>query len=142
MPVSGSLGTMAVLLFETALGGLALLWVAPLWGVVRPGFFKLAGSVLVACAAIAWATGRSAISHVGWTAYAGQTPPSSSPATLAVNLLGVFALAMAGWYVVVWAGWAPRPQPAATAPAKDGTDPAGPAAAAGPVPRTGGGRAL
>ena len=28
---------MVVLLLEAAVGGLALLWVAPLWGVVRPG---------------------------------------------------------------------------------------------------------
>jgi hypothetical protein len=130
MPVSGSLGTMAVLLFETALGGLALLWVAPLWGVVRPGFFKLAGSVLVACAAIAWVTGRSALGDAGWTAYAGEPAPTSDPAALAVTFLGVFALVMAVWYGLLWAGWAPRPRPAA---AKDG---------AAPAPAAGGGRAL
>jgi hypothetical protein len=131
MPVSGSLGTMAVLLFETALGGLALLWVAPLWGVVRSGFFKLVGSVLVACAAIAWATGRSALGAVGWTSYS-PAGPAVSYADLAVTFLGVFALVMGVWYALLWAGWAPRPRPAAAA-AKDG---------AAPAPATGGGRAL
>jgi hypothetical protein len=130
MPVSGSLGTMAVLLFETALGGLALLWVAPLWGVVRPGFFKLVGSVLVACAAIAWATGRSALGDAGWTSYS-PAGPAVSYADLAVTFLGVFALVMGVWYALLWAGWAPRPRPAAAA--KDG---------AAPAPATGGGRAL
>ena len=48
----GPAGVLTVVLYETALGGLALLWLAPLWGVVRPGFFKLAGATVLACAAL------------------------------------------------------------------------------------------
>ena len=87
----GSLGTMAVLLFETALGGLVLLWVTPLWGVVRPGFFKLAGAVQVTCAGLAWATGRAALAGQGGAARA------------AVAILGLFALASAAWQVLLYA---------------------------------------
>ncbi len=50
----GPAGVLTVVLYETALGGLALLWLAPLWGVVRPGFFKLAGGTALACAVLAW----------------------------------------------------------------------------------------
>jgi hypothetical protein len=106
--VRGSLGTLAVLLFETALGGLALLWLTPLWGVVRPGFFKLTGAVLVACAGLAWWTARAAHIDVGWTAYEGEPIPFNAVAQ-AVTLLGVFAAVTAVWYVLVWAGWAPTP---------------------------------
>jgi hypothetical protein len=83
---------MAVLLFETAFGGLALLWVSPLWGVVRPGFFKLVGAVLVVCAGLAWLTGRSALAGGG------------GADARAVDLLGIFALATLVWQVLLWAG--------------------------------------
>ena len=80
-----------VLLLEAAVGGLALLWVAPLWGVVRPGFFKLAGAVITVCAACAWAAGRSALDGAG------------GRAELAVQALGVFALAAVAWQVLLYA---------------------------------------
>lgn len=88
----GSLGTMAVLLFETAFGGLALLWAAPLWGTVRAGFFKLAGAVIVACAALAWASARGAADAV-------ETDAAAS----AVTALGVFAAATLVWQVLLYA---------------------------------------
>src|SRR4051794_25042218 len=110
---------MAVLLFEIALGGLALLWVTPLWGVVRPGFFKLVGAVLVACAGLSWYTASAArAADVAWTASGG---PGAAAAVLsdaeamlraggrAVALLGVFAVVVLAWYVLVWLGWAPTP---------------------------------
>jgi hypothetical protein len=104
----GSLGTMAVVLFETALGGLALLWLTPLWGVVRPGFFKLAGAVLVVCAVLAWSTARAALAEVGWISYQGAAPPPD-PTGPAVAWLGAFTAVTALWYVLVWLGWAPTP---------------------------------
>src|SRR3989442_11121076 len=105
---------MAVLLFETALGGLALLWVTPLWGVVRPGFFKLAGAVLVACAALAWYTGsgaHAADAASGWTAYPEATVAAAAAGGRAVTLLGAFTVIALAWYALVWLGWAPRPAP-------------------------------
>jgi hypothetical protein len=56
--VHGPAGVVTVVLYETALGGLGLLWLAPLWGVVRPGFFKLAGATVLGCATLAWLAGR------------------------------------------------------------------------------------
>jgi hypothetical protein len=88
--VRTSLGTMVVLLLEVAVGGLALLWVAPLWGVVRPGFFKLAGAVITACAICAWAAGRSALGGTGGTAQG------------AVQALGVFALMTLAWQALLY----------------------------------------
>ena len=69
----GPAGVPTVVLYETALGGLALLWLAPLWGVVRPGFFKLAGATALACAALAWLAGRAA--PVKLARQAGHWPP-------------------------------------------------------------------
>jgi hypothetical protein len=123
--VRGSLGTMAVLLFETALGGLALLWVTPLWGVVRHGFFKLAGAVLVSCAGLAWFTADAAHIDRGWTVYDQPIPPD--PTGPAVALLGVFAAVTLVWYVLVWLGWAPTPA-------------ARPKGAPAPAPASGGAR--
>ena len=135
----GSLGTMAVLLFETALGGLALLWLTPLWGVVRPGFFKLVGAVLVACAALAWGTGSSA--HAAdvaprWTAYPGATVAAASAGGRAVLFLGAFTLIALAWYALVWLGWAPTPAARPRARAAGGEVGAAPATA----PTAGGAR--
>lgn len=41
---------LAVVLLEIALGSLALLWVTPVWGVVKRGFFLLVGYTAAACA--------------------------------------------------------------------------------------------
>lgn len=80
-----------MVLFETALGGLALLWLAPLWGVVRPGFFKLAGATVLVCAALAWLTSRGELSRAGATGRAASL------------WLGVFVLAVLLWQVLLYA---------------------------------------
>ena len=80
-----------MVLFETALGGLALLWLAPLWGVVRPGFFKLVGATVLACAALAWLTSRGELSQAGATGRAASL------------WLGVFVLAVLVWQVLLYA---------------------------------------
>ncbi|HEV8571916.1 MAG TPA: hypothetical protein VGR49_02560 [Actinomycetota bacterium] len=41
------------MLAETAAGAAAVLWVAPLWGAVKRGFFILTGTVAFGCAALA-----------------------------------------------------------------------------------------
>ncbi len=87
----GPAGVLTVVLFETALGVLALVWVAPLWGVVRPGFFKLVGATVAACAALAWLTGRGELGRAGASGRA------------AALWLGVFALAVVAWQVLVYA---------------------------------------
>jgi hypothetical protein len=89
--VHGPAGVLTVVLYETALGGLALLWLAPLWGVVRPGFFKLAGGTALVCAALAWLAGRGGLAGAGAT---GRT---------AALWLGVFAAALLVWQVLLYA---------------------------------------
>jgi hypothetical protein len=89
--VRGPTGVLTVVLFETALGSLALLWLAPLWGVVRPGFFKLVGATVLACAALAWVTGRGELSQAGATGRGASL------------WLGAFALAVLLWQVLLYA---------------------------------------
>ena len=87
----GPAGVLTVVLYETALGGLALLWLAPLWGVVRPGFFKLAGATVLACAVLAWLAGRGELAAAGATG------------RMAALWLGVFAAAVLVWQVLLYA---------------------------------------
>jgi len=89
--VHGPAGVLTVVLYETALGSLALLWVAPLWGVVRAGFFKLVGATVAACAALAFFVGRGELHLAGASGRA------------AAVWLGVFALAVLAWQVLVYA---------------------------------------
>lgn len=87
----GPTGVLTVVLFETALGSLALLWLAPLWGVVRPGFFKLVGATVLACAALAWVTSRGELSQAGATGHTASL------------WLAAFALAVLLWQVLLYA---------------------------------------
>lgn len=49
----GPAGVLSTLLFETAFGSLLTLVVAPVWGVVKRGFFLLVGWTVVVCASLA-----------------------------------------------------------------------------------------
>jgi hypothetical protein len=89
--LQGPAPVLAVVLFEIALGSLALLWVAPLWGVVRPGFFKLVGATVVACALLAFAAGRTELEAAG------------ADGRAAARWLGAFALAVLAWQVLLYA---------------------------------------
>jgi hypothetical protein len=89
--VQGPAPVLAVVLFEIALGSLALLWVAPLWGVVRPGFFKLVGATVMACAGLAFVAGHSELEAAG------------ADGRAAARWLSVFALAVLVWQVLVYA---------------------------------------
>jgi hypothetical protein len=51
--MEGPSGLIAVVLAETAAGGAAFLWLTPLWGRVRRGFFVLTGSVVLGCELLA-----------------------------------------------------------------------------------------
>jgi hypothetical protein len=111
--VSGPSGVIAVVLFEVALGSLALLWVAPLWGVVRPGFFKLVGATVLACAALAWLAGHGALEAAG---------PDGRAAG---RWLAVFAVAVLLWQALVYARVGSRPTVGAAVPAATAPPPAG-----------------
>ena len=52
--MKGSAGVMALVSAETVAGSSALLWLSPLWGEVRHGYFKLVGSIHAGLAAATW----------------------------------------------------------------------------------------
>jgi hypothetical protein len=111
--VSGPTGVIAVVLFEIALGSLALLWLAPLWGVVRPGFFKLVGATVVTCAGLAWLAGHTALEAAG--------PDGRA----AARWLASFAVAALLWQVLVYARVGSRPRVGAAVGAAGSPAPAG-----------------
>ncbi len=58
----GSAGVMALVLAQTVAGSTAFLWLTPLWGEVKRGFFKLTSAIMAALAlATWWATQAGAI---------------------------------------------------------------------------------
>jgi hypothetical protein len=66
--VSGPAGVTALVLAETVTGGIALVFLTPLWNEVRRGFFVLTGSILSLLAAGVWGSvvaGRVAGSESG-----------------------------------------------------------------------------
>lgn len=52
--MNGSAGVMALVLAETVAGGAALLWLTPLWGEVKRGFFRLTMAILAIVALTTW----------------------------------------------------------------------------------------
>jgi hypothetical protein len=88
--VSGPAGVMALVLAETAVGGTAILFLTPLWGEVRRGFFYLTGAVILALAAGAGAAGVGA-----------YDASAASAGRLAVTLAFGFAAATALWIVLL-----------------------------------------
>jgi hypothetical protein len=91
--VSGPAGIMALVLAETSAGAAAYLFLTPLWGEVRRGFFYLTGAVVLGLAVAAAAAGA-----------AGHDAASASQGRVAVAL----AVALAGltvvWLVLMSAG--------------------------------------
>jgi hypothetical protein len=86
--VSGPAGTIALVLAETAAGGAALLFLTPLWGEVKRGFFILTGATLALLALGTW--GAAASGSGGGDA-----------ASLAVRLSIVFTGLTVAWTVLV-----------------------------------------
>ena len=85
---------MALVLAETAVGGLFVLWVTPTWGVLRAGFFKLTGAVLTACAVLAWLAASGPLG--GASAHGAQGA--------SYKLLAALAAFVVLWQVLSWAG--------------------------------------
>ena len=54
--MTGPAGVSALVLAETVAGGLALLFLGPLWHEVKRGFFTLTGSVLLVLSGATWAS--------------------------------------------------------------------------------------
>src|SRR5919198_5122316 len=92
--MNGPAGVMALVLAETAVGGLFVLWVTPTWGVLRAGFFKLTGAILAGCAVLAWLAARSPLDNGS-----GGGARSAS-----FWLLVALAAAAVLWQVLQWTG--------------------------------------
>jgi len=92
--MSGPAGVMALVLAETAVGGLFVLWVTPTWGTLRAGFFKLTGTVLAATAVLAWLAARGPLGG----------PGAGGKFALAFWLLSATAAVAVLWQIVQWAG--------------------------------------
>jgi hypothetical protein len=86
---------LALVLGETAVGGLAVLWLSDAWGRTRMGFFKLIGAVLASMAILAWLAARGPLLN---------GPTTSAAARAGVALLLSFAIATIVWQVLLWAG--------------------------------------
>ncbi|HLW17764.1 MAG TPA: hypothetical protein VKV69_10445 [Actinomycetota bacterium] len=86
---------LALVLGETAVGGLAVLWLSDAWGRTRMGFFKLIGAVLASMAILAWLAARAPLLN---------GPTTSNAARAGVALLMSFAIATVLWQVLLWAG--------------------------------------
>lgn len=87
--MNGSAGVMALVLAETVAGAAALLWLTPLWGEVKRGFFKLTTAILVMLALATWWA-----AHAGLTRgdRAGELSVRLALLTLAVVALGTLLL--------------------------------------------------
>jgi hypothetical protein len=86
---------LALVMGETAVGGLAVLWLSDAWGRTRMGFFKLIGAVLTAFAILAWLAARAPL--LGGSA-------TTAAARVGVALLLSFAIATVVWQVLLWVG--------------------------------------
>jgi hypothetical protein len=85
---------LALVLAETSVGGLAVLWLSPAWGRVKNGFFKLIGGVLTAAAILAWAAARAPLLN----------GPDVTAARVGVSLLASFAGVCVLWQLLLWLG--------------------------------------
>lgn len=90
--MSGPAGVMALVLAESAAGGVALLFLMPLWEEVRRGFFKLAGVVLLA------------LSLGAWRSIAAGLTEGEDGGRWAVRLALVFFLVTLAWVALLFAG--------------------------------------
>jgi hypothetical protein len=88
--MNGPAGVMALVLAETAAGAAGFLFLTPLWGEVRRGFFYLTGAVVLVLAGSAAATGAGAYDAA-----------TASRGRLAVALSLVLAVATLLWMIMV-----------------------------------------
>ena len=89
--MTGSGGVVAVVLAETVAGALALLWLTPLWGEVKRGYFKLSGAIILVLAGSAWFSASSGVTpgdHTGRAVLA--LAMATAATTLAWTLLTFF----------------------------------------------------
>lgn len=116
----GVAGVMALVLAEAVAGAAAFLWLSPLWGEVKRGFFKLLGAILSSLAALTWFSVDAAV--LARYANADVLRGSAAAATLATILWTVLLflrqhraaravglLSVPAWLnVLLWMGGAGR----------------------------------
>jgi hypothetical protein len=90
--MDGPSGVMALVLAETAVGGLFVLWTTPTWGVLRIGFFKLTGAVLTTCALLALLSASGPL----------RAARGGEGHRVALWLLAAFAASLVAWQVLTW----------------------------------------
>lgn len=88
--MKGSAGVLALVLAETVAGAAAFVFLMPLWGEVRRGFFKLTGLCIVALSAAMWA------------GVAAARQPGSAAGRWALWLAMAFTIATAVWVVALF----------------------------------------
>src|SRR5712691_5174882 len=89
--MKGPAGIMALVLAETAAGGAGFLFLTPLWGEVKRGFFYLTGLVVLLLAVGAAGAGKDAYDAA-----------TASRGRLAVVLSLALALATLAWLALMW----------------------------------------
>lgn len=99
--MTGSLGVMAVVLLETAVGGAVVLWASGVHGRVRRGFFLLMGITLAASAWAAWAVANAGVDQARLVGGPGTQAVAGSAGGRMLLALAAFALLLAGWQVLL-----------------------------------------
>ncbi len=89
--MTGPAGVTALVLVETVAGSLALLFLTPLWGEVRRGFFKLVGAIALALSAAAWLSVRAGLVE------------GDTAGLWTMRLSGALALVVGAWLVLLLA---------------------------------------
>lgn len=89
--MKGSAGVMALVLAQVVAGGLAFLWLTPVWREVKRGFFKLNGVLFVVFGLATWASAKAGV------------VPGSSSGVWAVRLSLVALVATALFTVLLFA---------------------------------------
>ena len=90
--MTGPSGVLALVLAETAAGATAVLFLTPLWSEVRPGFFLLAGGVVLALSGLA-----------GWAGAVSYGPDQAAAGRLAVGAAAAMAALTALWLAALLA---------------------------------------
>ena len=88
--MKGSAGVMALVLGELSAGCAMLLFLTPLWGEVKSGFFKLTGAVVLLLAIAAW---RSVAAGMA---------PGSAAGEWSLRLSGALAVVTLAWLVLLF----------------------------------------
>jgi hypothetical protein len=101
--LQGPTGVFAVILLEFALGSLAVLWVTPVWGVVRRGFFLLVAFSVVTCALLAQLLAREPALAAFSALTAGFAVALLAKRMALARVLGVLGVPAGAWAVVALA---------------------------------------